>query len=133
MFCSLSKKRLQHRCLPTNIPKFLRTRIFKNIYERLFLYFEKWKNGKLKTRKSRKSRKSWRNYSKFSYFRVFDFALQPKSKTRIWNSWKKISGISEVSEFSTWPKFMHNLKHKKLLLWNLKCVCFNFTQHCNPI
>ena len=25
------------------------------------------------------------------WFRVFDFALQPKSKTRIWNSWKKIS------------------------------------------
>ena len=71
-----------------NIAKFLRTRIFKNMYERLFLYFrilkkicfEKWKNDKSKTRKSRKSRKSRKNYCEFSYFRVFDFALQPKSK-----------------------------------------------------
>ena len=81
------------------------------MYERLFLcfrilktfFFEKWKNGKSKTRKSRKSRK---NYFKFPYFRVFEFALQPKSETRTWNSGKKISKISEisqVSEFSTWP------------------------------
>ena len=76
------KKRLQHRCLPINIAKFLRIRIFKNMYERLSLYFrilnffyflfflfiyffEKWKNGKSKTRKSWKSRKSRRNYSEF--------------------------------------------------------------------
>ena len=41
-----------------------------------------------------------------SFFRLFDFALQPKLKTRIKNSRKKIceiSEISEVSEFSTWP------------------------------
>ena len=40
-------------------------------------------------------------------FPVFDFVLQPKSKTRIGNSWKNISKIfeiSEVSKFSTWPK-----------------------------
>ena len=97
-----------------NIAKFLRTRIFKNMYERLFPYFrilknfffEKWKNSKLGTPKTRKSRKSRKNYSEFSYFRVFDFPLQPKSKTRIWNSWKKISEISEiskVSKFSIWP------------------------------
>ena len=30
-------------------------------------------------------------------FRVFDFALQPKSKTRIQKSREKISEISEVS------------------------------------
>ena len=39
-------------------------------------------------------------------FRVFDFALQPKSKTHIKNSRKKISEISkisEVSEFSILP------------------------------
>ena len=97
-----------------NTAKFLRTRIFKNMYERLLLYFrilknfffEKWKNRKLGTWKSRKSRKSRKNYSEFSYFRVFDFPIQPKSKTRISNSWKKISEISEiskVSKFSIWP------------------------------
>ena len=32
-----------------------------------------------------------------SFFRVFDFALQPKPKTRIKNSRKKISEISEIS------------------------------------
>ena len=31
------KKRLQHRCFPMNIVKFLRWPIFKNIYERLLL------------------------------------------------------------------------------------------------
>ena len=29
-----------------------------------------------------KTRKSRKYYSEFSYFRVFDFALEPKSKTR---------------------------------------------------
>ena len=32
--------------------------------------------------KTRKPRKSGKYYSEFSYFRVFDFALEPKSKTR---------------------------------------------------
>ena len=97
-----------------NVAKFLRTRIFKNMCERLFLYFrilknfffEKWKNSKLGTRKSRKSRKSRKNYSECSYFRIVDFPLQPKSETRIWNSRKEISEISEiskVSKFSIWP------------------------------
>ena len=31
----LYQKRLQHRCLPVNIAKFLRTSILKNIYERM--------------------------------------------------------------------------------------------------
>ena len=94
--------------------KIFKNTYFQEMYERLFLYFrilkktffEKWKNGKLKTRKGQKSWKSWKNYSEFSYFQVSDFALQPKSKTRIWNYWKKISEIfeiSEVSEIWTWP------------------------------
>ena len=33
--CNFSKKRLQHRCLPVNIAKFLRTLILKNICQRL--------------------------------------------------------------------------------------------------
>ena len=33
------KKRLQHRCFPVNIAKFLRTPILKNICERLLLKF----------------------------------------------------------------------------------------------
>ena len=35
---SFMKKRLQHRCFPENITKFLRTPIFKNISERLRLW-----------------------------------------------------------------------------------------------
>ena len=34
---TLIKKRLQHRCFPANIAKFLRTAILKNICERLLL------------------------------------------------------------------------------------------------
>ena len=73
---TLLKRRLQHRYFPVNIAKLLRTPILKNICERLFLYFrivkkkiyfEKWKNGKSKTRKSRKSRRNYSEYSIFSY------------------------------------------------------------------
>ena len=81
--CQSFKKRLQYRCLPMNIGKILRARIFKNMYKRLFLHFrilkkfsfEKWKNDKSKTRKIRKSRK---NYSEF-YFPVLILAVGPKS------------------------------------------------------
>ena len=37
LFCNFIKKRLQHRCFPVNIAKFLRTFILKNICERLLL------------------------------------------------------------------------------------------------
>ena len=40
---SFMKKRLQHRCFPVNIAKFLRTPILKNICERLFLESNKRK------------------------------------------------------------------------------------------
>ena len=36
--CNFIKKRLQHRCFPMNIAKFLRTPILKNIYKRLLLF-----------------------------------------------------------------------------------------------
>ena len=36
--CNFTKKRLQHRCFPVNIVKFLRTPILKNICEWLLLY-----------------------------------------------------------------------------------------------
>ena len=39
---NVSKKRLQHRCNPVNIAKFLRTTVLKNICERLFERFAKW-------------------------------------------------------------------------------------------
>ena len=39
------KKRLQHRCFPMNIAKFLRTTILKNICERLFERFATWANN----------------------------------------------------------------------------------------
>ena len=35
--CSFNKKRIQHRCFPVNIAKFLRAPILKNICERLLL------------------------------------------------------------------------------------------------
>ena len=35
--CNFIKKRLQHRCFPVNIAKFLRTPILKNICEQVFL------------------------------------------------------------------------------------------------
>ena len=38
---NLIKKRLQHRCFPGNIAKFLRTHILNNICERVFLNFFK--------------------------------------------------------------------------------------------
>ena len=37
--CNFITKRLQHRCFPVNITKFLRTDILKNICERLFCRF----------------------------------------------------------------------------------------------
>ena len=88
------------------------------MYEWLFLYFrilkkmffEKWKNGKSKSQKSRKSQK---NYSEFSYFRVLDFSLWSKSKTRIWDSWKKISEIFKISEFLTWPEKIYRNRAKE--------------------
>ena len=40
--CNFIKKRLQHRCFPVNIVKFLRIPILKNIYERLFLIMAIW-------------------------------------------------------------------------------------------
>ena len=39
--CNFIKKRLQPRCLPVNIAKFLKTAIFKNINEQLPLIFDK--------------------------------------------------------------------------------------------
>ena len=146
--CSIKKLFLKFRNISRKAPvlqsfkketptQFLRTLIFKYIYEQLFLYFrilkkfflKNEKNGKSKTRKSRK--KSRKNYSEFSYFRVFDFALQPKSKTRIWNSWKK---ISEISELSTWPCQLSITFTKNSMLWirccNLRFVAF-FLNHSN--
>ena len=35
--CNFIKKRLQHRCFPVNIPKFIRTYLFQNICKRLLL------------------------------------------------------------------------------------------------
>ena len=83
------------------------------MHEQLFLYFRILKTSKSKTRKSSKSRKCRKNYSEFSYSRVFNFALQPKSKTWIWNSWKK---FPRFPRFPRFPSFRPNLK---------------FTQFCN--
>ena len=38
--CNFIKKRLQYRCFPPNIAKFLRTSSLKNIYQRLLLIFQ---------------------------------------------------------------------------------------------
>ena len=34
--CNFIKKRLQYRCFPINIAKFVKTPVLKNIFERLF-------------------------------------------------------------------------------------------------
>ena len=101
---TLLKRRLQHRCFAVNIAKLLRTPILKNICERLFLYFRIvkkknlfWKMKKWQIENLEKSEISEK------LFWVFNFFLQWKSKTRIQKSWKKISEIFKVSEFSTWP------------------------------
>ena len=39
--CNFIKKRVQHRCFPVTIAKFLRTSVLKNICERLFKRFPK--------------------------------------------------------------------------------------------
>ena len=39
--CKFIKKRLQHRCFPVIIAKFLRISILKNIRERLLLFIQK--------------------------------------------------------------------------------------------
>ena len=39
--CNFIKKRLQHRCFPVIIAKFLRIPILKNICERLLLFIQK--------------------------------------------------------------------------------------------
>ena len=38
--CSFIKKKLQHRCFPVNIPKFIRTPVLMNTCERLLLSFQ---------------------------------------------------------------------------------------------
>ena len=44
--CNFIKKRLQHRCFPVNIAKFLKP-ILKNIYERLLLPFRNYEAKKM--------------------------------------------------------------------------------------
>ena len=39
--CNFIKKKLQHRCFPVIIAKFLRIPILKNICERLLLFIQK--------------------------------------------------------------------------------------------
>ena len=106
------KKRLQHRCFPVNIAKFLRTTILKNICERLFLYvrilkknfFAKWKNGKSKTQISEISEKLFRDFlvPSFQFCRT---AKMKNSDLKILEKNSKISEIFEVSEFPNWPQF----------------------------
>ena len=81
-----------------------RCKIFKNtyfqgyMYGRLFLYsrilkffFEKWKNGKSKTRKSRKSWKSRKSYSEFS---ILPYSQNRKLRFEILG--KKFPKVSEI-------------------------------------
>ena len=39
--CNIIKNRLQHRCFPVNIAKFLRAPILTDIYKQLLLFFKK--------------------------------------------------------------------------------------------
>ena len=43
--CNFLKKRLQHRCSPVIVAKYLRTPVLKNICERLFKRYPTWINN----------------------------------------------------------------------------------------
>ena len=50
--CSFIKKRLQHRCFPVNIAKFLRIAFFIEHFRRLLLTNEKYANEKYTNEKN---------------------------------------------------------------------------------
>ena len=93
-----------------NIAKFLRTRIFKNMYERLFLYFrifkkfyEKWKNSKSKKSEISEISEKLSQVFLFPSFRFCPTAKIENSDLKFLEKISEISEIPEVSEFSTWP------------------------------
>ena len=71
------KKRLQHRCFPMNIAKFLRTPVLKNICERLFECFATWANNITSNRKWRRHFWSarWKKLALAWYSWSFRFSL----------------------------------------------------------
>ena len=68
----------------------------KNIHILKTSIIKKIKSSKLKTWKPQKSRKY---FSEFSYFQVFNFALQPKSKTQIQKAQKTFLRFPGFSSF----------------------------------
>ena len=71
--CSFIQNKLQHRCFFTNIDKFLRTIISKNIYERLILRlfherFPKWTNN-IEVRKTFSIKKKKKSRSKTQLYK----------------------------------------------------------------
>ena len=76
--------------------------------------------ARLKIQKSPISRKF---HSEFSHFWVFDFALEPKSKTPINKTRKKNSEICEFSEFSTWPIEI-DINYLQYKRWRRTWKCF---------
>ena len=94
---TLLEKRIQHRCFPASIVKFLRTPILKIIRDRLFLYlrilreifFEKWKNGIPEIRKSQKSQKNYSNFRDFRDFRDFWVFERANVNLPVWTTLHK--------------------------------------------
>ena len=71
------KKRLQQRCFPMNISKFLRTPVLKNICEQLFECFTTWANNVTINRKWRRHFLSarWKKLALALYSWSFRFSL----------------------------------------------------------
>ena len=121
------KKRLQHRCLPINIAKFLRIRIFKNMYERLSLYFRILnffyflfflfiflKNEKMANRKLGKVGNLGNLGEIIPSFLISEFSILPYSQNRKLGF--EILG-KKFPRFPRFPSFRHGLS-----LWWFVCV-----------
>ena len=100
------------------------------------------KMARLKTGKPQKSRKSRKFFSEIFKSKFLILALgqnRKLGKKKTWNNFSKISEVSKVSEFSTWPKKTCSCEkqtcifHKKtlfvllLLLILLLLTTLNFT------
>ena len=76
--CNFMKNRLQHRCFPVNIAKFLRTAFFTEHFRWLFLYFRHYSSRKLSQNKGHPwSEETERNIATISFLiTIWDVQLK---------------------------------------------------------
>ena len=76
--CNFMKNRLQHRCFPVNIAKFLRTAFFTEHLRWLFLYFRHYSSRKLSQNKDHPwSEETERNIATISFLiTIWDVQLK---------------------------------------------------------